>query len=49
MEIPQGEIRAKSGTAWLRFFSDEVLEYKGFYADYEFVLSESRMQSSTGQ
>uniref|UniRef100_A0A915BSC0 CUB domain-containing protein n=1 Tax=Parascaris univalens TaxID=6257 RepID=A0A915BSC0_PARUN len=48
MEIPQGEIRAKSGTAWLRFFSDEVLEYKGFYADYEFVLSESRMQSSTG-
>lgn len=47
MQIPQGEIRAKSGTAWLRFYSDEVLEYKGFYADYEFVLSESRMQSST--
>uniref|UniRef100_A0A9J2PJW5 CUB domain-containing protein n=1 Tax=Ascaris lumbricoides TaxID=6252 RepID=A0A9J2PJW5_ASCLU len=35
MQIPQGEIRAKSGTAWLRFYSDEVLEYKGFYADYE--------------
>ncbi|KHN78901.1 Neuropilin and tolloid-like protein 1 [Toxocara canis] len=47
MQIPRGEIRAKSGTAWLRFYSDEVLEYKGFYADYEFVRSQSRTRSTT--
>ncbi|VDK45939.1 unnamed protein product [Anisakis simplex] len=47
MQIPRGEIRAKSGTIWLRFYSDEVLEYKGFYADYEFVLSESRLRPTS--
>ncbi|KAK5984674.1 CUB domain-containing protein, partial [Trichostrongylus colubriformis] len=42
MSIPRAEIRAKSGFLWIRFRSDELLEYKGFYASYDMVRSTDR-------
>ncbi|KAK6053105.1 CUB domain protein [Cooperia oncophora] len=42
MTVPKVEIRAKSGYLWIRFHSDEMLEYKGFYASYTMVRSTDR-------
>ncbi|KAK5967893.1 CUB domain-containing protein [Trichostrongylus colubriformis] len=42
MSIPKADIRAKSGFLWIRFRSDELLEYKGFYASYDMVRSTDR-------
>ncbi|CAJ0944435.1 unnamed protein product, partial [Mesorhabditis belari] len=36
-EIPREEIRAITGFLWIRFHSDEFLQYKGFHASYEMV------------
>ncbi|PAV81808.1 hypothetical protein WR25_00332 [Diploscapter pachys] len=32
--IPTQELRATSGFMWVRFYSDEILQYKGFHAVY---------------
>ncbi|CAJ0560161.1 unnamed protein product, partial [Mesorhabditis spiculigera] len=37
--LPAVEIRAVSGYMWLRFHSDDYLEYKGFHATHEMVRS----------
>ena len=37
MRHPQTSIVAASGTMWLYFHSDELLEYHGFTAKYQFV------------
>ncbi|EPB77758.1 CUB domain protein [Ancylostoma ceylanicum] len=42
MELPMTEIRARSGFLWIRFHSDDLLEYKGFYATYDMVRSTDR-------
>uniref|UniRef100_A0AC34RGZ2 CUB domain-containing protein n=1 Tax=Panagrolaimus sp. JU765 TaxID=591449 RepID=A0AC34RGZ2_9BILA len=37
MKSPNSEVRARSGYMWLHFHSDNLLEYRGFMAEYEFV------------
>uniref|UniRef100_A0A7E4VKC1 CUB domain-containing protein n=1 Tax=Panagrellus redivivus TaxID=6233 RepID=A0A7E4VKC1_PANRE len=37
MRAPTSEIRARSGFMWLHFHSDNLLEYRGFMAEYEFL------------
>lgn len=42
MSLPRSEIRARSGFLWIRFHSDDLLEYKGFFATYDMVRTNDR-------
>ncbi|XGW22576.1 hypothetical protein V3C99_005079 [Haemonchus contortus] len=42
MSLPKAEIRARSGFLWIRFHSDELLQYKGFFASYDMVRATDR-------
>ncbi|CAJ0594355.1 unnamed protein product [Cylicocyclus nassatus] len=48
MDTPKMEIRARSGFLWIRFRSDDLLEYTGFYATYEMVRSTDRRLNPHG-
>jgi hypothetical protein len=39
MSMPRAVVRAVSGYMWMRFHSDDILEYAGFQAEYDFVRS----------
>ncbi|CAI4226528.1 unnamed protein product [Auanema sp. JU1783] len=42
MQIPTDNILAKSGYLWVRFRSDDQLQYRGFHASLELVRSKSQ-------
>ncbi|WKX89963.1 hypothetical protein Q1695_009086 [Nippostrongylus brasiliensis] len=42
MDLPKTEIRARSGFLWIHFHSDELLEYKGFFATFDMVRTNER-------
>ncbi|GMT28286.1 hypothetical protein PFISCL1PPCAC_19583 [Pristionchus fissidentatus] len=46
--LPRDDIRARSGYMWIRFHSDDALEYGGFTATFEFRLAYDQVYPNVG-